>query len=123
MFEQEFNKSLQEIEKRFINWINNWLTFLKQKIEEKTPEDTRTLVWNYEKKDASVQWNIVSGKVLNRTPYAYWVEYGVWGRIYKYNKPKGNIFKIWVWARMMTRTKEENQEEIVNIIKQSLWTK
>lgn len=123
MFEQEFNKSLQEIEKRFINWINNWLTFLKQKIEEKTPEDTRTLVWNYEKKDASVQWNIVSWKVLNRTPYAYWVEYGVWGRIYKYNKPKGNIFKIWVWARMMTRTKEENQEEIINIIKKSLWTK
>lgn len=123
MFEQEFNKELDKIKINFISWINNWLEFLKEKIIEKTPEDTKKLVWSYQKKSASINWNIISWKIYNNTPYAYYVEYWVWGKIYKYNKPKWNIFKIWVWARMMTKTKEDNQEEIVNIIKKSLWTK
>lgn len=123
MFDKEFDKSINQIIIKFSNWINEWLDYLKEKIEEKTPEDTKTLVWSYKIEKANVNWDIISWKVYNNTPYAFYVEYGVWGRIFKYNKPKGNIFKVWVWARMITTTKEQESKNIIEIIKSKLWSK
>jgi hypothetical protein len=114
---------MKDITINLISWINEALRYVKRKIEDKTPEDTKKLVWSYKIQEARQTWNIISWKVYNNTPYAYYVEYWVWGKIYKYNKPKGNIFKLWVWARMITQTKEEETWNITQIIKSKLWTK
>jgi len=120
-FEKDLDKSINDIANKLIIGINQGLSFLKEKIEAWTPEDTRKLVWSYETEKATRNGDIVSWKIKNKTPYAYWVEYWVWGKIYKYNKPKWNIFKIWVGARMMTKAKENNQSEIISIISKNLW--
>lgn len=100
--------------------LDKAIRFSKEKIEEKTPEDTKKLVWDYELTALQVVWDVYSRKVINRTPYAFYVEFGVRSAIYAYNKPKGTIFKIWVGARMMTLTKEENLEDIKKIITDSV---
>ena len=122
-FEKGFDEALKKLANNLADWINDATKFLKWKIEDLTPEDTKTLLWNYKIEPASQKGTIVSWKVFNDTPYAFWVEYWVGGRIFNYNKPKGNIFKIWVWARMMTTAEEQNLPEIVNIIKNKLWNK
>ena len=101
--------------------IDLWLDLLKQESEKLTPEDTKTLLWNYEIDRAKISWNYVTGRVFNDTEYSEYVEYGVMGRIYKYNKPKWSIFKIWVWARMMTLAQENNRDKVQQIIKKNLW--
>ncbi len=122
-FEKDFDKEIEKLAKNLIDWINDATVFLKWKIEDWTPEDTKTLVWNYETRTATQKGTVVSWSVFNDTKYAYWVEYWVGWRIFRYNKPKGNIFKVWVGARMMATAKEKNLPKIINIIKKRLWNK
>ncbi|MDD3302279.1 MAG: hypothetical protein PHN31_01890 [Candidatus Gracilibacteria bacterium] len=122
-FEKDFDKEIEKLAKNLIDGINDATVFLKGKIEDGTPEDTKTLVGNYETRTATQKGTVVSGSVFNDTKYAYWVEYGVGGRIFRYNKPKGNIFKVGVGARMMATAKEKNLPKIINIIKKRLGNK
>lgn len=121
--DKEFDLELKRQIVALSEGIDKSLDFMKKKIEDLTPEDTKELVWNYEIENATLKWNIISWKVYNNTDYAYWVEYWVAGRIFKYNKPKWIIFTIWIWARMMTKAGEKNRDNIQNIIKESLWNK
>lgn len=115
---------MEKKEKLLIEAINEALEYIKKKIDEKTPEDTKTLVWNNEIIKARSIWGEIIGSVQNTTWYAIYVEYGrsktegvpKIGIKYKYNKPKGSIFYEGVGARMFTRTADEEREYIINLI-------
>lgn len=88
----------------------------KQLIDEKTPEDTKTLIGNNKRKPTRREWTMVIGEVENTTPYAVYVEYGVQGKEYTYHKPKGKVFHKGVGAGMYARTEAELLEKWESII-------
>ena len=117
-----FNGWEKQIENNIKNSINEWLEVLKKSIDNKTPEDTKTLLWNNEIKKATREWNYITWSVFNdKTPYWIFVEYWVQSKKYNYNKPKWTIFYKWVWARMFTRWYDETKTQILNNIKKSVW--
>ena len=112
---KEILKQLDPQIKNAIWWAIN---IAKKKIEEKTPEDTKKLIWNYKIEPLKTDWNTYSQKIVNETKYAYWVEYWVGWKVYNYQKPKWNKgWYRWIGARMMTRTSIEDVDEITKFIK------
>ena len=83
------------------------LEYLKNEVDENTPEDTKTLLKNNKIDEIFKVWTKIIWSISNDTEYAQYVEYWV-GRNFNYNKPKGSIFYTWVWARMFTRTFEND---------------
>jgi hypothetical protein len=114
-----FDKIENAINNSLKQWINEALWVLKVSIDQKTPEDTKTLLWNNEIEKASQSGNVISGKVSNDTKYWIYVEYGV-SKPYNYHKPKWSIFYTWTWARMFTRGFDEKKREIIKIISNSI---
>lgn len=90
-------------------------------MKENTPEDT----WDLEKANTrskvSKNWNIISASVENKTKYWVFVEKWVKNKEYKYNKPRGNIFKRQVWARMFQTAHFQLKGKFNTYI--SLWKK
>ena len=135
-FEDRLPKALQK-------QINISLFELKKSIESFTPEDTKRLVESYELQRAKIKRNEVSWKVVNKTPYWIFVEYWIWGDvveiidewenfiiktqqgenglIYKYNKPKWTIFRIWTWARMFARWEDATKDLIISNLSKAIW--
>ena len=111
-FERKLNDRLEKA-------INESLETLKKSIDEKTPEDTKTLLGNNDIEKAKQSWNEIKGRVYNETKYWIYVEYGVKNRDYNYHKPKGQIFYTWFWARMFTRWFDETKQEIITNIKKA----
>ena len=98
--------------------MNEGLKDLKEWIDSKTPEDTTTLLWNNKIQWVIKKWNVYFGRVYNDTDYAKYVEYGVRGKKYRYQKPKWNKwFYTGVGARMYARTVKEKEIEIIKKIK------
>ena len=116
-----FEKFEKSIESKIKKSLNEWLEKLKVSIDEKTPEDTKTLLGNNEIEKATTSWDYIVWKVFNETLYWIYVEYWVQSKEYNYNKPKWNIFYVWTWARMFTRWYDETKQEILNNIKKSVW--
>ena len=108
------------IEKSLIDWVNKWLEILKNTIDSKTPEDTKTLLWNNKIKQAVPVWWVIKWSVENTTEYAIFVEYWVRWRDYNYHKPKWSVFYTWVWARMFARSLDEKRQEITSVIKSNI---
>lgn len=100
--------------------INKWLKILKQSVNDKTPEDTLTLLGNNEIIGPIQQGSIIMWEVKNETPYATYVEYGIPGKKYNYHKPKWTVMYRWVGARMFTRTKLEKEKEILALVKSNI---
>jgi len=115
-----FNDIQKEIDKSITDWINKATKYLKDKVDEKTPEDTKTLLWNNKQVKARKLWNNYIWSVENDTEYAVYVEYWVWWKDFNYNKPKWNNFYSWVGARMFTRTQDEEENEVSNIINKEI---
>lgn len=121
---------MEKKEELLIEAINEALEHIKKRIDEKTPEDTKTLIWNNEIVKAKKLGDVIVGSVENKTKYGIYVEYGrsktegvpsVWLK-FKYNKPKGTIFYEGVGARMFTRTMDEEKDFIINLIRTKvLW--
>lgn len=115
---------IKEKENLLIEAINEALEYIKKRIDEKTPEDTKTLLGNNEIIEAKKVGTEIVGSVQNTTGYAIYVEYGrsktegvpKVGIKYKYNKPKGTIFYEGVGARMFSRTADEERQFIINLI-------
>lgn len=97
--------------------ISRWLQILKKSVDDKTPEDTLTLLGNNQVIGPIQQGSIIMWEVKNYTPYAKYVEYGVRGKKYNYHKPKGTVMYRWVGARMYSRTKLEKEKEVLSLIK------
>lgn len=116
-----FERYEKDLSKR-IEWaVNKSLNTLKIAIDNKTPEDTKTLLWNNKIDFAITILDTTSWKIYNDTPYWLFVEYWVMSKKYNYNKPKWSIFYRWIWARMFTRWFDETKQEILNNIR-NVWT-
>jgi hypothetical protein len=96
--------------------MNISLNVLKASIDAKTPEDSKTLIWNNKIEHAKIVGDTVVWKVVNDTEYAELVELGVW-LPFNYHKPKGKVFYRGSGARMFTRGLDSSRNEILNIIK------
>ena len=116
-----FERYEKQMNSKIANAINKSLGVLKKSIDNKTPEDTKTLLWNNDINSAHLDWDMIKWSVYNETPYGIYVEYWVQARVFKYNKPKWNIFYKWIWARMFTRWFDETKKEIISNIKNALW--
>lgn len=71
-----------------------------EKVRDNTPEDTGLLEKSNVRTEVIRVWDTFQVEVTNKTPYWKYVEYWVKGNPYRYNKPKWNIFRVWVGARM-----------------------
>lgn len=129
-FKLNLDKFVEDKEKLLIEAIDEALEYIKQRIDEKTPEDTGDLVENNKIHRAKKVDGVISWSVKNETGYAIYVEYGrsktegvpKAGITFRYNKPKGTNFYTWVGARMFTRTADEEKAFIINLIKTKvLW--
>ena len=114
-----FEKYESKLTGRLKNAINKSLETLKKSIDDKTPEDTKTLLWNNQIKQAEVNWDEVRWKVYNDTEYWIYVEYWISWKDYNYHKPKGSIFYSWIWDRMFTRWFDETKKQIITNIKKA----
>ena len=117
-----FEKFENQMNSKIAKAINKSLDILVKSIDEKTPEDTLTLLWNNDVKKAHLDWNYIKWSVFNDTKYWLFVEYWVHSSSYNYHKPKWTIFYRWIWARMFTRWYDEVKQEIINNIKNAIWT-
>lgn len=111
----------RKITKQWIKAINATLPSVKWFIEDLTPEDTTRLVNSYKIRWAKDEWNKIVWEVYTNVPYAIFVEYWVAWKAYRYNKPKWNIFNIWVWNRTFTRALDNNRETIKSLLQRNLW--
>lgn len=94
-------KNTENMKKR----LDKFSDILIKKIDEKTPEDTKTLIQNNQKSEIiEHNWKLYQ-KVFNDTEYAIYVEYWVW-KIFNYKKNK-KIFYTWNWVWMFARSKKE----------------
>jgi len=105
-----------EIKKATFDAIDQLGTLAKEWVDEKTPEDTKRLLGNNKKIPTKREWSRVESWVMNDTPYVRHVEWWVKKRIYRYNKPKWNIFHEWVGVGMFRRTKAELMEKWRSVI-------
>lgn len=67
---------IQKKENLIIDAINDALVHIKQRIDEKTPEDTQNLVRHNEIVKAKKVDGMIVGSVVNETGYGIYVEYG-----------------------------------------------
>lgn len=115
------SKQKNDLIKRLTNNVNDALKFVKSEAEDRTPEDKKELVKNFEIEPAKEVWNKIVWKVRNDTPYSFFVEFGT-RRAKNYHKPKWTIaFRSWdykglPWARMLTRAVDENREQINKLL-------
>ncbi len=98
----DFNKIKKQTKEEYKEKLLKFAEILKIKIDEKTPEDTRTLIWNNEMSEVIEYRNKMYIKISNDTEYAYYVEYGV-GKIFNYHK-WGQVFYTWEWAWFFARS-------------------
>jgi len=125
-----FTASKNAVIGKLMKNINNTLTFIKKEAEDRTPEDTKTLVWGYSIDPAQKVWNKIVWKMFNDTKYAFWVEFGT-KTAKNYHKPKGSVFYTtwsyrwevfkdvagWIyWARMISRSIDENRKQINTLL-------
>ncbi len=92
-------KEAKERLDKFADIVVEWVKW-------RTPEDTKTLLKAIWKTDQTQVLNRITQKVLDQKKLEYtpYVEYWVLWRSYRYNKPKGTIFLVWVWAWMFRKT-------------------
>lgn len=114
--EIDVNSLLKQQKSKMIKKLDKFTDIVKQKIDEKTPEDTKVLLWNNERSEVIDYWDKLHSRVFNDTEYAPYIEYWVW-REFKYNKPKGNIFYEWNWAWMYWRTRKEVKNDFYKLSK------
>ena len=114
--EIDVNKIIENQRKNLKDDLKKFAWIIKEKVDEKTPEDTKELLWNnliWPLEQVGTQIGI---RVFNKTEYAPYVEYWVW-RNFEYNKPKWNIFYKWIWAWMFGRTWQEYKNKFIELTK------
>lgn len=123
--EKIFAKIDARIRKKMENAMSDALKILKESVDEKTPEDTNTLLQNNTIDEGEWHGSTLVGRVKNPTEYAKYVEYGHTGKVFNYYKNKGRKrggtpFYQGVGARMFERTKNEKMKEVLQKFKNIL---
>lgn len=101
----DFQKIKKEKENSAKKDFEIFAEIIKNKIDEKTPEKTKELIWNNIIWETIRFWKKYLKKIYNITPYVIYVEYWVW-KVFNYHKWK-KIYYTWIWAWMFLRTKKE----------------
>lgn len=110
------NAILRNQKAKMKNKLDKFTDIVLDKINEKTPEDTKELLWNNQRSEIIENGDKLYSRVFNDTEYAPYVEYWVW-REFKYNKPKWKIFFTWIWAWMYWRTWKEVKDKFYQLTK------
>ena len=119
-----FTKLTWNIEKAITDWINEATDYLIEKVREKSPTDTGAYIKWHKIEKATNYWNRIKGSVYNDMEYAQEVEY--WFRRSAVNwhkwppRNESTRFYTWVGARPYTRTWDEEEKTIINIIKKNI---
>lgn len=114
-----FEKYLKDLENRLRWWVDKGLDILDKSIEEKSPVDTGEYIRGNRRENAKKEWSKVIGVVFNDSSYWYEVEY--WFRQKPVNRHKNRkagwpVIYRWVGARVYTRSADENQKQITDIL-------
>lgn len=91
-----------------------------------SPEDTKRFVESHEIHEAHKVGTSVVGSLVNETPYAIYLEYGVLGKQYNYHKgpkkaKKRRLIYSGIGVRVYRRTLDANQQSIQATIKRALY--
>lgn len=114
----------KELETAVFEAVDEIMDIAKLRLEEKTPEDKMDLVHWYKKQPLEKKWKEIKGVITNNVPHGIYVEFGLskdegiptWWKAYNYHKPKGVVFYRWVWARMVTKTYDQDRDEMFKIL-------
>ena len=103
----DFVDEIKLTDKQIQSRINAELLKIQDYAEEISPTKSWEFQDNHDVVKAEIIWNHITGALVNDTPYALILEYGVKGRRYKYHKwPPTNdstVFYTGVWNRTYTR--------------------
>lgn len=102
---------MNNMKKKAYKKLDEFSDEFKNKVDEKTPENTKKLLWNTKKGKIFDLGASLHTRVYNNTEYAKYVEYGV-SRIFRYNKPKWKVFYRWEGAWMFGRTVHEMRDKL-----------
>jgi hypothetical protein len=89
-----------------------------------TPEDTGLMLNSYRAERAMIEGFVSTSWVSNSAtdkgfPYPVVVDRGVWGKIYKYQKPKWNKLRhVWVWVNTFSRAVDAYKTTFLSILKE-----
>lgn len=111
------NKLINQQKGNMIQKLDKFTDIVKDRVDEKTPEDTKDLLWSNQRSEVIINWSKLHSRVYNDTEYAPYVEYWVEWKFYEYHKPKWKTFYSWVWAWMYWRTKNEINNKFNSLTK------
>lgn len=111
----DFGGFEERVQSRAEDAMSESLDLAKEELEKYTPEDEGELVAGYEIEEPKMEDGILVGRVVNKVRHGIYVNFGVGGKRYRYNKPKGTIFYVGVGARMMEKTKDYNADRFKKI--------
>ncbi len=123
----DFGKYIEPAKKSLEEWINDALQILYDYAVEISPTDTKEFIQNHKIIKARTEWNKIIWTLENDTEYAIYLEYGVqWKEFNYYKWPRGwsrTRIHIWVGNRTYTRTIDDNQRRVFDLIlsKINLW--
>lgn len=114
-----FEKWIKEQEARLKQWVEQALDILDKSVEEKSPVDTGEYIRGNRRENAKLEGTKVVGWVYNDSPNAQEVEFGF--RRTPVNRHKNRrqgwpVIYRGVGARVMTRSADENDQQIRNIL-------
>lgn len=96
-----------------LTWrFEKWVDALEEAVESFTPEDTGLMVSSYKISDTKKEKHSLTKTITNKAvtksgfPYPVVVEYWRGNVMFRYQKPKGHMFYVWVWAHPMWRAIE-----------------
>lgn len=117
-------KYVKTAENSLKKWIDEALEILNDFAVEISPEDTGDFVKNHKIISAKIENNKIVWTLENNTPYAIYLEYWVWWKEYNYYKWarwwSRTKIHVWVWNRTYTRTLDENQTRIIQLIQNKI---
>jgi hypothetical protein len=119
----DFTKYEKAIESQIKEWIDKATEYLLDKVKENSPEDTGDYIAWHKIEKAQSNWNTIKWSVYNDMKYAEEVEY--WFRSTPVNWHKNRkqwwpVIYRWVWARTYSRTSDNEEQNIKNIINKSI---
>lgn len=114
------NNITWNIEKAIKNWINKATDYLLEKVKEKSPEDTKEYIKWHKIEKATNYWNRIKWSVYNDMEYAQEVEYWFRKSPVNWSKQNGDFLIRWVWARVYTRTGDQEEKTIKDLINKEI---
>lgn len=118
-----FEKYIKTLKWKLTKWVNKALDVLDKSIEAKSPVDTGEYIAGNKRMNADKKSNKIVWEVYNNSDYGYQVEYWFVSKQLNWHKNKKlwwPVIYTWVWARTYTRTRDEKEKEVKDILINSI---